>query len=474
MNRAFCTSPTNMVIFSLSLLALAALTTAKPVSNSLSQHGGKSARFQNVPIMRRNHVRKSDRSSIKGRASEDDASESSNSLLVGGSGYITTVNFDGQNFSVVSNLSTSTNPSWLAFDETKSLVYANDENANLTSVLQFDYASGNLTEVQAVNGSLGVVHLEFNGDGSELLGAGYSTGTVDVWAVDNTTGQLTMSNTLVWQGQNQFNPYGTSHVHQTVYGGEYHDFFIANDLGTDSIFLIGRDGDAEAILNSTQTPKGCGPRHGAIFDPLQGYPAYYMVVCEDSSQILTYEIDNDNTTGPVLSSAPISALPSYGYDSVPANLSSTAGGELLLLMRETNMTISGCGSNSTSTEVRRDVEDGSNIVADIYVTNRITGSESDTIAHFVIESEDGPDGPTFSLGYMDYVNSSGVHPRSINLSGDQQVLFGGNVMSGSSLFAFARDPTTGSLASEPLATMDEAALGATGPAFVREWINPAN
>lgn len=210
-------------------------------------------------------------------------------------------------------------------------------------------------------------------------------------------------------------------------------FFVVNDLGTDSIFVIDSENDFK-ISNRVSVEAGTGPRHGA-FMARDNKDTYYFLACEIKSVVkafkVTYTEDN-------LELKEVQSLSSYGADFPPTNSTTAAAGELV---------ISPCGKH-------------------LYVSNRLSGNTTDSISHFSIDDANTA-GP---LVFADQVSSGGKVPRMFSLSADASVLFTTNQDGENGLLALARDAKTGKLTEAPLASLGVAKFGGPtyGPQFVME------
>lgn len=121
-------------------------------------------------------------------------------------------------------------------------------------------------------------------------------------------------------------------------------------------------------------------------------------------------------------------------------------------------------ANATSASAGELVIDSAN--RNLYVSNRLTGNETDSISHFAIDVENASEPLTF----MDQISSGGLVPRMFSLSVDDTVLFSTNQAGASGLLAFSKDAVTGSLTETPLASLTVDVFGpqSSGPQFVME------
>ncbi|KAK7733001.1 hypothetical protein SLS53_008330 [Cytospora paraplurivora] len=302
---------------------------------------------------------------------------------------------------------------------------------------KFDQDTNEVTLVQNAIGSSGVAFLEFNKDKTVILGAAYAQGTIDVWDVSASDGSLKLLKQIAAGGTpgpdqpRQASP----HPHQALLdpSGRY---FLVNDLGTDSIIVIDSEADYSIINRIAVTPAGNGPRHGAYYPPGADKATHYFLASEIASLVTAFELTyTDDGTG--ISLAQLQSLSSYGEDSPPANATSASAGELVI------------------------TSDGKHL----YVSNRLSGNETDSISHFSIDID--ADEP---LTFVDQISSGGLVPRDFSLSTDETVLFSTNQDGELGLVAFTRDAETGSLAEKPAASVTRDVFGAPsyGPQYVRE------
>ena len=292
--------------------------------------------------------------------------------------------------------------------------------------------------MQNATGSSGVVFLEFNLDKTRLVGAAFGNGTVDIWDVSAPDGTLALIKTIVSDdalGPNE-NRQDRPHPHQCLLDSSGR-FFACNDLGTDTILLIDSQDDAFEITNRVRVdPPGCGPRHGAFFPVGATQATHYVLVCEILNLVTVFEL---TYTGDTIQFLQVQTISSFGQDFPPVNLSTSTAGELI---------------------ISRDNKD-------VYVSNRNTGNETDSIAHFAmnVDQESG----SLTLGFSDSISSGGLVPRMFDLSDDNSVLFSTNQDGQFGVLAFARNPQTGRLEA-PSATASQDIFGVSGfgPQFVTE------
>ncbi|SPO03101.1 uncharacterized protein DNG_05783 [Cephalotrichum gorgonifer] len=331
-------------------------------------------------------------------------------VLIGAPNSILVADFDGLGFKIVGNATTEgTNPSWMAFRE-PNLLYAVDEFNASTNLFVFDPVTNSIQLVQSAEGSAGVVHLEFNFDKTRLVGSSFGAGTIDIW--DITDGALTLLKQIVSD-----DPLGPNaarqeapHPHQSVLDPTGR-FFVVNDLGTDTVLVIDSDQDQFEVVNRVRvTPDGCGPRHGVFFPSRAAEPTqatHYFVLCEMLNLVEVFSVEY---AGNSLQFVPTQVLSTFGDTSPAANLTTaTAGG---IVLSSDNL--------------------------DVYVSNRNTGGEEDSISHFRVVPP-AEEGGALSLEFSESISSGGQVPRMLSLSADGNLLFSTNQRDGLGVLALARN-----------------------------------
>ncbi|UKZ74915.1 hypothetical protein TrVFT333_002585 [Trichoderma virens FT-333] len=252
---------------------------------------------------------------------------SSARVVYANSGHIYLATYDGSKFTTTLNSSfKNTDPSWLAFVPPNSLYAVNDIASN-TFLYNIDVNGNTIKQVTNKQGSSGVVHLEVNKANTRMLGAGYGSGKIDVWNIEN--GGLTLIKSIKSTGPLGPNPdrQDAPHPHQTV-NDPTGRFFLANDLGTDSILVIDSQNDAFNIVNRFPVvPAGAGPRHGVFYPFGAAQATHYFLVCEMGNVVIAYRVTYTNDgTGMAFETTQV--LNTFGPNSVaPAG---AGAGELVL------------------------------------------------------------------------------------------------------------------------------------------------
>ena len=308
------------------------------------------------------------------------------------------------------------------------LVYAVNENSNELRLFKIDLKENTLEEESKKTGSTGVVHLEFNSDKTRMVGAAYGNGTIDVWNVEK--GGLELIKTIDSPGKLGPNKerQDSPHPHQANLdpSGRY---FAVNDLGTDSIVLIDSKDDT---FKDTNIPieAGCGPRHAVFYPRGKDKATHYIVACELSNQAIVYSVTYEANT---MSFKKQQSISTYGKDAPAKDIKKAAVGEIILANNK-----------------------------DIYISNRLSGQKTDSIARFTI-AECG------TLTYADTVSSGGLLPRMMSFSLAAKHIFVGNQDGTNGLVALKRG-TDGKLVEKPVGSLPGSVFGEPqfGPQYVQQ------
>ncbi|KAH6661338.1 Lactonase, 7-bladed beta-propeller-domain-containing protein [Truncatella angustata] len=363
--------------------------------------------------------------------SRQESTDQSRRLIVGAPGQILSYDYDGKTFTLVANSSAAgTAPSWMIFKQPDQL-YAVDENSNTTRLFNFNPANGSLSGQPSfvADGSLGVVSLEFNSNQTYLIGGSYSEGQVDIWDLSSPDVSLKLAKQIPLPGS--LGPDQTTHRAHQIVLDPTGQFFAVADLGGDAIHFI--DSSTWEINNSVRVePAGAGPRHGAFLGGnATSLPKYYAVACESQNLIILWDIEKTENGKINLTNS--QTLSTFGDAFPPSNATSAAAGELL----------------------------ASRNGRDIYVSNRISGNETDSISHFLVQ--DG------KLVFADQVSSGGYIPRQLSFSTDELLVFGTNQGGKNGLVAFQRCSDEGTLTlAAALPNTETSATANTGPQFIME------
>ncbi|KAL7933128.1 Lactonase, 7-bladed beta-propeller domain-containing protein [Trichoderma chlorosporum] len=361
---------------------------------------------------------------------------SSARVVYANSGHIYLASYDGSKFTTTLNSSfRNTDPSWLAYVAPNSLYAVNDIASN-TFLYSIDVNSNTIKQVTNKQGSGGVVHLEVNKANTRMLGAGYGSGKIDVWNIEN--GGLTLIKSIQSTGPLGPNPdrQDAPHPHQTVNDptGRY---FVANDLGTDSILVIDSQNDAFNIVNRfSVVPAGSGPRHGVFYPFGAAQATHYFLLCEMGNVVIAYKVNYvDDGRGMTFETTQV--LNTFGPNTVAP--SGAGAGELVLSPDN----------------------------KDLYLSNRLTGQATDNIAHVKIIDQGAGN---LSLLWINSVSSGGTGPRMFSISNDGSSLFVTNQDGALGVTAISRNATDGSLDTSFHGTISSSAFGQSGqgPQYIKQ------
>jgi 6-phosphogluconolactonase len=219
------------------------------------------------------------------------------------------------------------NPSWLAFDPSRTHLYAANEtktfegaNSGSVSAYSIDRSSGRLTLLNTVSShGAGPAHLSVHPSGKYVLVANYFGGTVAVLPIisNGSLGQATD----VKQDEGQVGPTraksappgsfaisGHDHTHaHMVHADPSGKFVMSSDLGMDRIFVWKFDVESGKLSPndpaSVTFPPGDGPRH-FIFHP---NGRWFYSLQEEASTLVSF--DYDAAAGRLAEKQTISSLP---------------------------------------------------------------------------------------------------------------------------------------------------------------------
>lgn len=293
--------------------------------------------------------------------------------------YLASYNRVTNSFSVDHDLKIPGCPSWLAVDRARSLVYIVDEDSTQFHRFKLDAASDTpFTQKLTVEiASPGVVYLAFSQDMTRMLGAAFGNSTVDIWDItDGEKLDKLADKTVTSDGKTgpvthiQDGP----HPHQVILDPTGR-FYVVNDMGTDEILVIDSKDEAYSLCNRVSVdPAGSGPRHGAFYPVGASRPTHYILLCELRNKVVVYSLKYTESR---LEFTAVSEVSSFG----PAgpSVATARAGHLELLQNN----------------------------RDIYVTNRLTEREHDTVAHVRVRQT----GEHPELEFVSEVPTLGILPR---------------------------------------------------------------
>ncbi|KAM0430969.1 hypothetical protein ACHAPT_005603 [Fusarium lateritium] len=354
-------------------------------------------------------------------------------ILLGNPGHIYVADFypGAGKFELSINQEIEGGNSWMAF-ASPNLLYAVDENSESLRLFELDLEANKLVPKLSKKGSNGVVHLEFNKDKTRLVGAAYGNGTIDVWNTEN--GSLEYLKTIESPGKLGPNKerQAASHPHQSNLDPSGR-FFAVNDLGTDSVVIIDAKDNAFTFASNIPVTAGCGPRHGVFYPHGAEKATHYIVGCELTNTAIVYEVTYQEKT---LAFKEYQTISTYGKDEPPKDPKKAAVGEVILAPNN----------------------------KDLYISNRLSGRDTDSIAHFSIAD-------CGKLTFVDSVSSGGLLPRMISFSATARHIFAGNQDGTSGLVALKRGPD-GKLQEKAVASIPGSKFGKAtfGPQYVQQII----
>ncbi len=193
----------------------------------------------------------------------------------------------------VGGVSGVSNPSFIAVDADRRLVYAVGEdsgNASTANVLSYNEDASVMTLEQSVaTGGCAPCHIALSPDKSRLFTANYMGGSVSAFALDS-SGMIADTACVI-----QFHGIGTDsirqsqpHLHQITFMPRT-STLLANDLGLDKIYMIDTPYVGQPVGEISVRP-GSGPRHTAYHPG--GNFAYTLT--EISGEILVFDISGGN------------------------------------------------------------------------------------------------------------------------------------------------------------------------------------
>lgn len=219
------------------------------------------------------------------------------------------------------------NPSWLAFDPSRTHLYSANEISNYqgaasgsVSAYSIDRTTGRLTLLNTVSSEgAGPAHLSVHPSGKYVFVANYHGGTVAVLPV-HANGELGAATDIkhdagtIGPPRSASAPHGSfaisghdkphAHMVQADAAGK---FVFASDLGLDQILIWKFDEDTGKLLPAPQTsvplPPGDGPRH-FVFHP---NGRWFYSLQEEASTLVAFAYDP--ATGRLTPKQTISTLP---------------------------------------------------------------------------------------------------------------------------------------------------------------------
>lgn len=318
----------------------------------------------------------------------------------------------------------------------------------MTDHPQFDEDTKLLTLQNTVPSAAGLVHLTWVGE--HLVGASYASGQVNVFNVESDV-PVSLKN-VTWSDPHGPHPFQTqSRAHQTVLDPT-NRFLAVNDIGTDRIKIIDTKDAAYEIVDTVSLPKaGCGPRHGVFVGPegssLPVDAELYVVNCEYANTIEVFEVAYANDK---IAMTHVQSLSTFGDGPLPPMDPEK-------------------GPFAGAIEVSDDFKH-------VYVSNRLTGAASDSIAHYTIEAQAanstecaaGAGTGQRRLKYVSIIDSLGIKPRMFARATAPKYFFSTNQSGESGVVVLSRDTATGDLQVPAVATIPNTRGVDLGPQFVMQ------
>lgn len=209
----------------------------------------------------------------------------------------------------IQNVSDLVNPSFLARDQSGRFLYSAHADMDYATAFAIEPTSGHLTLLNRQNtGGTNGVHLAVDQSNSFLVVSNYASGSMAVLPLNEDGSLAPLSDLVTLSGSPGPHPteQQSSHPHHNPFdpqGG----FFIVPDKGLDAVFVFRLDAENGTLIPadvpSVATQAGAGPRH-ADFHPT--LPHAY-VINELDSTMAVYEYDT--TTGALEQIQLLSTLP---------------------------------------------------------------------------------------------------------------------------------------------------------------------
>ena len=204
-------------------------------------------------------------------------------------------------WSRVQLLAKEVNPSYLALDPRRPVLYSVHADANQVSAFAIDERTGELKLInRQSSGGDNPVHLSLDATGRFLVTANYGSGSVAVLSVnpDGSLGARTDLVTLKGEPGPHRTEQAVSHPHHCPFDPRGR-FVVVPDKGLDRLFVFRLDG-AKGVLvpadpPSVKTRAGAGPRHAAFHPRLP----YTFVINELDSTIATYRLADSGVLDPL-------------------------------------------------------------------------------------------------------------------------------------------------------------------------------
>lgn len=208
--------------------------------------------------------------------------------------YVYDFDVESLDYRLKSHTENVINPSYISLSSDKKSIYSVNENGTESTISAFHYVpkEGLLQFVNKV-GSHGSDPCYIINDKTNVISANYTGGTISVFP-KNADGSLAEAIQVIQHkgsGPNKKRQ-EASHLHM-VYFTPDHQYLVANDLGTDKVYLYKynvKGGEKTLVLkDEIKVKKGSGPRH-LVFSP-EGNFVYLLQELDGTLSVFEYQKD---------------------------------------------------------------------------------------------------------------------------------------------------------------------------------------
>jgi len=205
--------------------------------------------------------------------------------------YVYDFNTETADFKLKASTDKVINPSYLAVSEDNKFVYSVNENGKESTISSFGFNNkkGTLTPLNKQKAE-GEDPCYILNDTKNVITANYSGGNIAVFK-KNANGSLTPAKQVVQHKGKSRNQQRqeSAHVHMVQFTPD-RKYVLANDLGTDKIYVYKYNPDSETnileIKDSIGVKRGSGPRH-LTFSP-NGKFAYLLQELDGTITVFSY------------------------------------------------------------------------------------------------------------------------------------------------------------------------------------------
>ncbi|PZD92927.1 lactonase family protein [Paenibacillus sambharensis] len=225
-----------------------------------------------------------------------------------------------------------TNPSFLAFDEKRYILYAVSENEDGEVVaihVNRETGAMELMNRQSTKGAA-ACHLSLDPSGNWLYAVNYEGGNVCVFPIGQDGAIMPMTDTVQHEGASIHPDRQTKPHPHSVISDPSGDYRIVPDLGTDRVVIYTNDLGTGAFQHAGElvSAPGAGPRHACFHREL---PLIYVLE-ELSSTVTVFSFNKDEESGQVtgeqLQTIPMLPL-SFDKESTAADIHFSVDGKYL-------------------------------------------------------------------------------------------------------------------------------------------------